>query len=133
LTCGVAPLWGWSLGASLVLGLALSVASTVVLLRALEAQGILESVSGRIEPNPGESGLGFQQQVVNYGTRSIIYRLLSQPHVGGHRDGFNVFEVLVTSALTPGQELLDSPIISGSCVRVANRDRKKLEEFLAGS
>jgi K+:H+ antiporter len=48
LTCGVARLWGWSLGASLVLGLALSVASTVVLLRALEAQGILESVSGRI-------------------------------------------------------------------------------------
>ena len=48
LTCGVAPLWGWSLGASLVLGLALSVASTVVLLRTLEAQGILESVSGRI-------------------------------------------------------------------------------------
>src|SRR3979411_2725194 len=34
--------------ASLVLGLALSVARTVVLLRALEAQGILESVSGRI-------------------------------------------------------------------------------------
>ena len=28
LTCGVARLWGWSLGASLVLGLALSVAST---------------------------------------------------------------------------------------------------------
>jgi K+:H+ antiporter len=48
LTCSVARLWGWSLGASLVLGLALSVASTVVLLRALEAQGILESVSGRI-------------------------------------------------------------------------------------
>src|SRR5262249_37383860 len=33
---------------SLVLGLALSVASTVVLLRALEAQGILRSESGRI-------------------------------------------------------------------------------------
>jgi monovalent cation:H+ antiporter-2, CPA2 family len=48
LTCGVASLWGWSLGPSLVLGLALSVASTVVLLRALEAQGILKSVSGQI-------------------------------------------------------------------------------------
>jgi CPA2 family monovalent cation:H+ antiporter-2 len=48
LTCGVAGLWGWSLGPSLVLGLALSVASTVVLLRALEAQGILRSESGRI-------------------------------------------------------------------------------------
>jgi CPA2 family monovalent cation:H+ antiporter-2 len=40
--------WGWSLGASLVFGLALSVASTVVLLRALEARGALESVNGQI-------------------------------------------------------------------------------------
>jgi CPA2 family monovalent cation:H+ antiporter-2 len=40
--------WGWSLGAALVFGLALSVASTVVLLRALEARGVLESFNGRI-------------------------------------------------------------------------------------
>jgi CPA2 family monovalent cation:H+ antiporter-2 len=40
--------WGWSLGAALVFGLALSVASTVVLLRALEARGVLESVNGQI-------------------------------------------------------------------------------------
>ncbi len=40
--------WGWDLGAALVFGLALSVASTVVLLRALEARGVLESVNGRI-------------------------------------------------------------------------------------
>jgi CPA2 family monovalent cation:H+ antiporter-2 len=43
-----AVFWGWSLGASLVFGLALSVASTVVLLRALEARGVLESVNGQI-------------------------------------------------------------------------------------
>jgi monovalent cation:H+ antiporter-2, CPA2 family len=48
LTCGVAGLWGLGLGPSLVLGLALSVASTVVLLRALETQGILGSESGQI-------------------------------------------------------------------------------------
>ncbi len=41
-------LWGWSWGSGLVFGLCLSVASTVVLLRALEAQGVLESVNGRI-------------------------------------------------------------------------------------
>ena len=45
---GTAQWWGWSLGASLVFGLALSVASTVVLLRALEARGVLESVNGQI-------------------------------------------------------------------------------------
>jgi CPA2 family monovalent cation:H+ antiporter-2 len=45
---GVAYLWGWSLGAGLVFGLALSVASTVVLLRALEERGELDSFNGRI-------------------------------------------------------------------------------------
>lgn len=40
--------WGWSLPAGLVFGLALSVASTVVLLRGLEEQGQLDSVHGRI-------------------------------------------------------------------------------------
>ena len=45
---GAAHLWGWSLGAGMVFGLALSVASTVVLLRALEQQGTLETADGRI-------------------------------------------------------------------------------------
>jgi len=45
---GVARVWGWSLPAGIVFGLALSVASTVVLLRALESRGILETVNGRI-------------------------------------------------------------------------------------
>jgi monovalent cation:H+ antiporter-2, CPA2 family len=44
----VASLWGWSVGSGIVFGLALSVASTVVLLRALEHRGLLESVNGRI-------------------------------------------------------------------------------------
>jgi len=44
----LATLWGWRFGEALVLGLSLSVASTVVLLRALEARGLLSSVNGRI-------------------------------------------------------------------------------------
>jgi CPA2 family monovalent cation:H+ antiporter-2 len=48
LGAAVASLWGWSFGAGLVFGLALSVASTVVLLRALESRGVLESINGRI-------------------------------------------------------------------------------------
>jgi len=43
-----ATFWGWSIGAALVFGLSLSCASTVVLLRALEARGVLESINGRI-------------------------------------------------------------------------------------
>jgi CPA2 family monovalent cation:H+ antiporter-2 len=43
-----AMLWGWSFGSGLVLGLSLSVASTVVLLKALEARSALETFNGRI-------------------------------------------------------------------------------------
>lgn len=45
---GMAHFWGWGLAAGLTFGLALSVASTVVLLRALEQQRALESPEGRI-------------------------------------------------------------------------------------
>src|SRR5688572_7648524 len=45
---GLTRLWGWTPGAGLVFGLALSVASTVVLLRALEDRGVLETANGRI-------------------------------------------------------------------------------------
>ena len=45
---GVATLWGWSLGAAIVFGVSLSVASTVVLLKALESRGVLDSADGRI-------------------------------------------------------------------------------------
>jgi CPA2 family monovalent cation:H+ antiporter-2 len=48
LGAGVARLWGWSWGSGIVFGLCLSVASTVVLLRALEDRGLLDSADGRI-------------------------------------------------------------------------------------
>jgi monovalent cation:H+ antiporter-2, CPA2 family len=44
----LAATWGWPLHAGLVLGLALSVASTVVVLRALEERSALETANGRI-------------------------------------------------------------------------------------
>lgn len=40
--------WGWHWSAGLIFGLSLSCASTVVLLKALEVRGILESMNGRI-------------------------------------------------------------------------------------
>ncbi len=44
---GAAVMFGWGHGAGLVFGLALSVASTVVLLRALESRGQIETEKGR--------------------------------------------------------------------------------------
>ena len=45
---GVAHLWGWDFGASVILGLCLSCASTVVLLKGLEAHGSLETGEGQV-------------------------------------------------------------------------------------
>ncbi|WP_191060573.1 cation:proton antiporter domain-containing protein [Geminicoccus harenae] len=45
---GLAMAWGWSFGAGVVFGLSLSVASTVVLLRALEERNALATPNGRI-------------------------------------------------------------------------------------
>ena len=45
---GVATLWGWPPGAALVFGISLSVASTVVLLKALESRGLTDAADGRI-------------------------------------------------------------------------------------
>ena len=48
---GLAGWWGWSWGAGLIFGLSLSCASTVVLLKALEAleaRGVLDTMNGRI-------------------------------------------------------------------------------------
>jgi CPA2 family monovalent cation:H+ antiporter-2 len=44
----MAMVWGWSFGAGLVLGLSLSVASTVVLLKALEESNSVATPNGRI-------------------------------------------------------------------------------------
>ncbi|CAG2136961.1 Putative cation/proton antiporter YbaL [Cupriavidus yeoncheonensis] len=48
LGAGVAWLWDWHWGSGLIFGLSLSCASTVVLLKALETRGVLESMNGRI-------------------------------------------------------------------------------------
>ncbi|ADQ85843.1 YbaL family putative K(+) efflux transporter [Methylovorus sp. MP688] len=48
LGASVAYWWGWTLGEGLIFGLALSCASTVVLLKALEARGIVDSMNGKI-------------------------------------------------------------------------------------
>jgi CPA2 family monovalent cation:H+ antiporter-2 len=40
--------WGWEFGPALIFGLSLSCASTVVLLKALESRGVLNTMNGRI-------------------------------------------------------------------------------------
>ena len=45
---GLALGWGWSFGSALIFGLSLSSASTVVLLKALDSRGLLDTMNGRI-------------------------------------------------------------------------------------
>jgi CPA2 family monovalent cation:H+ antiporter-2 len=45
---GLTQLWGWTLAASVVVGLAISIASTVVLLRNLMTEGLLNTPSGQV-------------------------------------------------------------------------------------
>lgn len=45
---GLCALWGWGIGAGVVFGLSLSVASTVVLLKALEERNMVSSLNGRV-------------------------------------------------------------------------------------
>ena len=45
---GLTSLWGWSVGAGVVFGLSLAVASTVVLLKALEERNLVSSINGRV-------------------------------------------------------------------------------------
>ncbi len=45
---GLSTWWGWGLGAGIVFGLSVSVASTVVLLKALEEHNQLDTVDGRV-------------------------------------------------------------------------------------
>ncbi|NVO07877.1 MAG: cation:proton antiporter, partial [Rhodoferax sp.] len=44
----MASYWGWSVGGGLIFGLSLACASTVVLLKSLEARGQMDTMSGRI-------------------------------------------------------------------------------------
>ncbi len=45
---GLSQLWGWTLSAGLILGLAISIASTVVLLRGLMDRGLLNTNHGKV-------------------------------------------------------------------------------------
>ena len=102
--CAVlAVLWGWSVAAGLLLGLALSVASTVVLLRILEGRSALDKDDGRIA-----IGWLIVQDVV------MVLVLVLLPALAGSSEGGLAhsarqaagYEIGVTLALTIGKVVL---------------------------
>jgi CPA2 family monovalent cation:H+ antiporter-2 len=95
LGAGLAALWGWSLWSGLVFGFALSVASTVVLLRALESRGEPESVNGRI-------AVGWLV-VEDLVTVLVLVLLPPLAAVLAAPGSMNAGEILSTLALTVGE------------------------------
>jgi len=81
--------WGWDLAASLIFGLALSVASTVVLLRALESRELLHTGNGRI-------AVGWL--VVE--DLAMVLALVLIPVLGGKGDGASQGNLAVTIVTT---------------------------------
>ncbi len=85
--------WDWPLGAALVFGLALSVASTVVLLRALESLGLLDTYTGRI-------AVGW---LVVEDLAMVLVLVLLPPlasTLGGSADGADASEIWPTLGVT---------------------------------
>jgi len=69
---GMAHLMGWSLGVGLVFGLSLSVASTVVLLRALEERNALQSSEGKIAVDIGPKTIELYSKEIS-GAKTVIW------------------------------------------------------------
>ena len=107
----VALAWGWSPGAGLVFGLALSVASTVVLLRALEARGLLESSDGRIAV-----GWLIVEDLVIVLTL-VLLPALAGPLGGRAAEGAAPGNLWITLAVTLGKIALFAALMLGLGVR----------------
>jgi CPA2 family monovalent cation:H+ antiporter-2 len=93
---GLAHFIGWSIGAGLVFGLALSVASTVVLLRALQERRLISTERGRIAV-----GWLIVEDLVMVLTLVLLPAVV--PLLDGsleHASSFGVQEILATLALT---------------------------------
>jgi CPA2 family monovalent cation:H+ antiporter-2 len=95
---GVAALWGWGVATGVVFGLALSVASTVVLLKALESRGLLESINGRIAV-----GWLVVEDLVMVLVLVLLPPLATSLAGNGPADGSEDRELLTTLALTLGR------------------------------
>jgi CPA2 family monovalent cation:H+ antiporter-2 len=93
----IASWWGWGLGAGLVFGLALSVASTVVLLRALTERNELDSENGRIAV-----GWLIIEDLVTV-LALVFLPALAGTAAGEHSDGAHSGGLLMSFAITIGK------------------------------
>lgn len=109
---GLAAWLGWSLAAGLVFGLALSVASTVVLLRALQSRKLLDTQQGRIAV--GWLIVEDLVMVVTIVLLPVLANIMNGTQVGGQQIAIVLGETLlkvigfVVAMLVVGKRLIPS-------------------------
>lgn len=81
--------WGWSAGASFVLGLAISIASTVVLLRALTDRGLLGTSAGKVTV-----GWLILEDLAAVAILVLLPAIVGDPDAPPGAGGFDVAEVV---------------------------------------
>ncbi|HET9908109.1 MAG TPA: cation:proton antiporter [Anaerolineales bacterium] len=82
---GLSQLWGWPVSSGIVLGLAISIASTVVLLRGLTDQGLLNT-------SHGQAAVGW----VIVEDLATVLILVLMPSLVSTQDGFNWSQLALT-------------------------------------
>jgi CPA2 family monovalent cation:H+ antiporter-2 len=95
----IALLWGWTLSSAMVFGLALSVASTVVLLRALEDYSLLRTHRGQIA-----IGWLIVEDLAMVVALVLLPAFASIVNSGGA--GFSAWQLVTTLAITIGKVVL---------------------------
>ncbi len=96
---GLALLWGWTLSSAIVFGLALSVASTVVLLRALEDYSLLRTQRGQIA-----IGWLIVEDLAMVVALVLLPAFAGIVNSGGA--GFSAWQLVLTLAVTIGKVVL---------------------------
>lgn len=124
---GAAYIFGWSVGAGVVFGICLSVASTVVLLRALKERGQIETINGKVAV-----GWLIVEDLVTVIALVILPALsfaLGGAKPAGVGDSSVAMTVLITvgkvtvfviAMLIVGKKLI--PIVLGRVARTGNRE-----------
>jgi len=100
MAAGLGHLWGWNFGSSLVFGICLSVASTVVLLRALEFRNEIDTPYGRIAV-----GWLIVEDIAMVGVLVLLPALaemLGSQQAGGQADGNLALTLAITIAKVIG-------------------------------
>lgn len=125
LVTGISSWWGWSLEAGIMLGLAVSIASTVILVHTLTERGELESPQGRIAV-----GWLIVEDLLTVFALVLIPVLIAEPANGAASDDNLAMILAVTvgkvALLTVGMVLVGARVVPWLLVQTARTRSREL-------